>query len=67
MTSSQQGGLLSPSCKKLEEMGAILKGVVIAIEKGEREREFGPKERPNWPIQTLAKIDIVEGRVEIVE
>jgi len=25
------------------------------------------KERPNWPIQTLARIDIVEGRVEIVE
>ena len=41
-------------------MGAIPKGVVIAIEKGDGERLA--KERPNWPIQTLARIDIVEGR-----
>ena len=47
-------------------MGAILKGVIIAIEKGEG-RERLAKERPNWPIKTLARIDIVEGRVEIVE
>ena len=40
--------------------------MVIAIEKG-KGRERLAEERPNWPIQTLAKIDIVEGRVEIVE
>ena len=60
------GGTLEPLLEALEEMGAILKGVVIAIEKGEG-RERLAKERPNWPIQTLARIDIVEGRVEIVE
>ena len=60
------GGTLEPLLEALEEMGAILKGVVIAIEKGEG-RERLAKERPNWPIKTLARIDIVEGRVEIVE
>ena len=60
------GGTLEPLLEALEEMGAILKGVVIAIEKGEG-RERLAKERPNWQIQTLARIDIVEGRVEIVE
>ena len=60
------GGTLEPLLEALEEMGAILKGVIIAIEKGEG-RERLSKERPNWPIHTLARIDIVEGRVEIVE
>ncbi len=60
------GGTLEPLLEALEEMGAILKGVIIAIEKGEG-RERLAKERPNWPIKTLARIDIVEGRVEIVE
>ena len=60
------GGTLEPLLQALEEMGAILKGVVIAIEKGEG-RERLAKERQSWPIQTLARIDIVEGRVEIVE
>ena len=60
------GGTLEPLLEALEEIGAILKGVVIAIEKG-KGRERLAEERPNWPIQTLAKIDIVEGRVEIVE
>ena len=60
------GGTLEPLLGALEEMGAILKGVVIAIEKG-KGRERLAEERPNWPIQTLARIDIVEGRVEIVE
>ena len=60
------GGTLEPLLEALEEMGAILKGVVIAIEKGEG-RERLAKERPNWPIKALARIDIIEGRVEIVE
>ena len=60
------GGTLEPLLEALEEMGAILKGVIIAIEKGEG-RERLAKERPNWPIHALARIDIVEGRVEIVE
>ena len=60
------GGTLEPLLEALEEMGAILKGVIIAIEKGEGRVRLA-KERPNWPIQTLARIDIVEGRVEIVE
>ena len=60
------GGTLEPLLEALEEIGAILKGVVIAIEKG-KGRERLAEERPNWPIQTLARMDIVEGRVEIVE
>ena len=60
------GGTLEPLLEALEEIGVILKGVVIAIEKG-KGRERLAEERPNWPIQTLARIDIVEGRVEIVE
>ena len=60
------GGTLEPLLEALEEIGAILKGVVIAIEKV-KGRERLAEERPNWPIQTLARIDIVEGRVEIVE
>ena len=60
------GGTLEPLLEALEEIGAILKGVIIAIEKG-KGRERLAEERPNWPIQTLARIDIVEGRVEIVE
>ena len=60
------GGTLEPLLEALEKMGAILKGVIIAIEKGEG-RERLAKERPNWPIYSLARIDIVEGRVEIVE
>ena len=60
------GGTLEPLLEALEEMGAILKGVVIAIEKGGG-RERLAKERPNWPIHALVRIDIVEGRVEIVE
>ena len=59
------GGTLEPLLEALEEMGAILKGVIVAIEKGDGKKRLA-KERPNWPIQTLARIDIVEGRVEIV-
>jgi len=60
------GGTLEPLLEALEEMGAILKGVIIAIEKGAG-RERLAKERPNWAIKTLARIEIIEGRVEIVE
>ena len=60
------GGTLEPLLEALEKMGAILKGVIIAIEKGNG-RERLAKELPDWPIHTLARIDIVEGRVEIVE
>ena len=47
-------------------MGVILQDIVIAIEKGEG-RERLAKERPGWPIRTLARIDIIDGRVEILE
>ena len=30
-------------------------------------RERLARERPNWPISTLARIDIVDGKVEIIE
>ena len=60
------GGTLEPILATLEEMGVILQDIVIAIEKGEW-RERLAKERPDWPIRTLARIDIIDGRVEILE
>ena len=60
------GGTLEPLLQKLEDMGVILQDIVIAIEKGEG-RERLAKERPEWPIRTLARIDIIDGRVEILE
>ena len=60
------GGTLEPILVTLEEMGVILQDIVIAIEKGEG-RERLAKERPGWPIRTLARIVIIDGRVEILE
>ena len=60
------GGTLEPILDTLEEMGVILQDIVIAIEKGEG-RERLAKERPEWAIRTLARIDIINGRVEILE
>ena len=60
------GGTLEPILATLEEMGVILQDIVIAIEKGEG-RERLAKERPSWPIRTLARIDIIDGRVEILK
>ena len=60
------GGTLEPILATLEDMGVILQDIVIAIEKGEG-RERLAKERPSWPIKTLARIDIIDGRVEILE
>jgi len=59
------GGTLEPILAALEGMGVILQDIVIAIEKGEG-RERLAKERPNWPIRTLARIDIIDGQVEIL-
>ena len=59
------GGTLEPILATLEEMGVILQDIVVAIEKGEG-RERLARERPDWPIRTLARIDIVDGRVEIL-
>ncbi len=47
-------------------MGAILQDVIVAIEKGTG-RERLANERPEWPIRTLARIEIIDGRVEIIE
>ena len=60
------GGTLEPILATLEEMGVILQDIVIAIEKGDG-RERLAKERPSWPIKTLARIDIIDGRVELLE
>ena len=60
------GGTLEPILATLEEMGVILQDIVIAIEKGEG-RERLSKERPGWPIRTLARIDIIDGKGEILE
>ena len=60
------GGTLEPILATLEKMGVILQDIVIAIEKGEG-RERLAKERPDWPIRTLARIDIIDGKIEILE
>jgi hypothetical protein len=44
----------------------VLHDVIVAIEKGEG-RDRLSKERPDWPIRTLARIDIVNGKVVIVQ
>ena len=60
------GGTLEPLLESLEGMGAVLQDVIVAIEKGDG-RERLSEERPEWPIRTLARIDIVDGKVEIVK
>jgi adenine phosphoribosyltransferase len=60
------GGTLEPLLEKLEGMGVVLQDVIVAIEKGDG-RERLSKERPDWPIRTLARIDIVDGKVVIVQ
>ena len=60
------GGTLEPLLESLEGMGAVLQEVIVAIEKGDG-RERLSEERPEWPIRTLARIDIVDGKVEIVQ
>ena len=60
------GGTLEPLLEALEGMGAVLHDVIVAIEKGEG-RDRLSKERPDWPIRTLARIDIVNGKVVIVQ
>ncbi|MDC0212882.1 hypoxanthine/guanine phosphoribosyltransferase [Euryarchaeota archaeon] len=60
------GGTLEPILEAIEDMGAILQDIIIAIEKGDG-RERLALEKPKWPIRTLARIDIVDGKVEIVE
>jgi len=59
------GGTIEPILEALEGIGAILQEVIIAIEKGEGKERLA-KKYPHWPIRTLARIDIVDGRVEIV-
>ena len=60
------GGTLEPLLETLEGMGVVLQDVIVAIEKGDG-RERLSKERPEWPIRTLARIDIVDGKVVIVQ
>ena len=60
------GGTLEPLLESLEGMGAVLQDVIVAIEKGDG-RERLSEERPEWPIRTLARIDIVDGKVEILQ
>tara|TARA_B100000900_G_scaffold393682_1_gene390409 strand:+ start:8001 stop:8579 length:579 start_codon:yes stop_codon:yes gene_type:complete len=59
------GGTLEPLLESLENMGVILQDIVIAIEKGNG-RERLNKTRPEWPIRSLARIDIIDGKVQIV-
>ena len=60
------GGTLEPILETLEGMGVVLQDIVVAIEKGEG-RERLARERPNWPIRTLARIDIIDGAGPIIE
>ena len=60
------GGTLEPLLEKLEEMGVILRDIVIAIEKGEGRSRLN-RERPEWPIRSLARIEIVDGTVRMAD
>ena len=60
------GGTLEPILETIEGMGAKLQDIIIVIEKGDG-RERLSVEKPEWPIRTLARIEIVDGRVEIIE
>ena len=60
------GGTLEPLLESLEGMGAVLQDVIVAIEKGEGRVRLS-EERPEWPIRTLSRIDIVNGKVEIIQ
>ena len=60
------GGTLEPLIQQLEDMGVILQDIVIAIEKGEGLVRLN-REKPHWPIRSLARIDIIDGKVEIVD
>ena len=60
------GGTLEPLLEQLESMGVILHDVVVAIEKGGG-RERLSRERPDWPVRSLARIDIIDGKVEIID
>jgi|TARA_B100000902_G_scaffold9082_2_gene11354 adenine phosphoribosyltransferase len=60
------GGTLEPLLQKFEDMGVIFQDVVIAIEKGEGRKRLN-REKPHWPIRSLVGIDIIDGKVEIVD
>ena len=60
------GGTLEPLLEALDGMGVVLQDVIVAIEKGEGRVRLS-NERPEWPIRTLARIDIIDGKVEIVQ
>ena len=60
------GGTLEPLLERLEEMGVILRDIVIAIEKGEGRKRLN-RERPEWPIRSLARIEIVDGQVQMAD
>ena len=60
------GGPLEPLLERLEEMGVILRDIVIAIEKGEGRKRLN-RERPEWPIRSLARIEIVDGQVQMAD
>ena len=60
------GGTLEPILEAIEGIGAKLQHIIIAIEKGDGRKRLS-KEKPEWPIRTLARIEIVDGKVEITE
>ena len=60
------GGTLEPLLETLENMGVILQDIVIAIEKGDGRKRLN-QEKPEWPIRSLARIEIIDGKVEIVD
>jgi adenine phosphoribosyltransferase len=60
------GGTLQPILQTLEDMGVILQDIVIVIEKGEGKGRL-ELEKPKWPIRTLVKIEIIEGKVTLIE
>jgi adenine phosphoribosyltransferase len=58
------GGTLRAVLTALKKMGVVIKGVVIAVNKGNVAKEI--MDESNVSITTLVNIDVIDGRVAII-
>jgi len=58
------GGTLRAVLTVLKKMGVVIKGVVIAVNKGNVAKEI--MDESNVSITTLVNIDVIDGRVAII-
>lgn len=58
------GGTLESLLTALTERGSVLEDVVAVIEKGDG-RERLHRRYPEWPLRSLVRIEIIDGRVQV--